>query len=124
MENKKSISIFVAFISVLVVIATTIGIASINLKHEFDFTTIYGDVVKIYGGGIYKMHTVAQVYQVIPHDMVNLILALPALLISYIFVRRGILKARLFFIAVTFTFCLLMEYIRSMQCTTGFTYVM
>jgi hypothetical protein len=58
-------------------------------------------VVKIYGGGIYKMHTVAQVYQVIPHDMVNLFLALPALLISFVFARKGILKARLFFIAVT-----------------------
>jgi hypothetical protein len=101
MENKRSISIFVGLITVLVVIATTIGIASINLKHEFNFTTIYGDVVKIYGVGIYKMHTVAQVYQVIPHDMVNLFLALPALLISFVFVRKGILKARLFFMAVT-----------------------
>jgi hypothetical protein len=101
MENKKTISIFVSFITVLVVIATTIGIASINLKHEFNFTTIYGNVVKIYGGGIYKMHTVTQVYQVIPHDMVNLFLALPALLISFVFARKGILKARLFFMGVT-----------------------
>lgn len=101
MENKKSISIFVGLITVLVVIATTVGIASINLKHEFNFTTIYGDVVKMYGGGVYKMHTVAQVYQVIPHDMVNLFLALPALLISFIFARKGILKARLFFMGVT-----------------------
>ena len=101
MEKKKSISIFVGFISVLVAIATTIGIASINLKNEFDFTTIYGDTVKIYGGGIYKMHTVAQVYQVIPHDIVNLFLALPALVISFLIARKGILKARLFFMAVT-----------------------
>ncbi len=100
MEKKKSVSIFVSFIIVLVVIATIIGITSINLKHEFDFTTIYGDVVKIYGGGIYRMHTVTQVYQVIPHDMVNLFLALPSLLISFIFARKGILKARLFFMAV------------------------
>lgn len=101
MENKKLISFFVGIITVLVVIATTIGIAAINLKHEFNFTTIYGDVVKIYGGGIYKMHTVAQVYQVIPHDMVNLFLALPALIISFVFARKGFLKARLFFMAVT-----------------------
>ena len=101
MGNKKSISIFVGLIMVLVVIATTIGIASINLKNEYDFTTIYGDVVRIYGGGIYKMHTVSQVYQVIPHDMVNLFLALPTLLISFIFAWKGNLKARLFFMAVT-----------------------
>ena len=75
MENKKSISIFVGIIAILVVIAAAIGIASINMKNEFEFTTIYGDVVKMYGGGIYRMHTVAQVYQVIPHDMVNLFLA-------------------------------------------------
>ncbi|MEG6611252.1 hypothetical protein V6C42_00055 [Pseudoclostridium thermosuccinogenes] len=101
MENKKSISIYVGIITVLVIFVTIIGIASINFKNEFSFTTIYGDVVKIYGGGIYKMHTVAQVYQVIPHDMVNLFLALPALLISFAFVRKGILKAKLFFMGVT-----------------------
>ena len=101
MENKKSISIFVGIIAVLVVVAAAIGIASINLKNEFEFTTIYGDVVKMYGGGIYRMHAVAQVYQVIPHDMVNLFLAVPALLISFLFARKGILKARLFFMAVT-----------------------
>lgn len=101
MDNKKTISIFVVIITLLVFITTTIGIASINLKDEFDFTTIYGDVVEIYGGGIYKMHTVAQVYQVIPHDIVNLFLALPALLISFAFVRKGNIKARLFFMAVT-----------------------
>jgi len=102
MENKKSISILVGMITVLVVIAATVGIASINGKNEFDFTTIYGDVVRIYGGGIYKMHTVTQVYQVIPHDIVNLFLALPALLISFFLARKGILKARLFLMAVTF----------------------
>ena len=101
MKNKKLISIFVGIIAILVVISTTIGIASINLKNEFNFTTIYGDVVKIYGGGIYKMHTVSQVYQVIPHDIVNLFLAVPALLISFAFAKKGILKARLFFMAVT-----------------------
>ena len=101
MENKKSIGIFVGIIAILVVIAAAIGIASINLKNEFEFTTVYGDTVTMYGGGIYRMHTVAQVYQVIPHDMVNLFLAVPALLISFLFARKGILKARLFFMAVT-----------------------
>lgn len=104
MENKKTISIFVGIITVLVVITSVIGILSINCKDEFSFTTIYGDVVKIYGGGIYKMHTIEQVYQAIPHDIVNLFLALPALLISFAFARKGILKARLFFMAVTLYF--------------------
>jgi len=104
MENKKVISVFVLIISILVIISTIIGIGAINLKQEFNFTTIYGDVVNIYGGGIYKMHTVRQVYQVIPHDMVNLFLALPALIISFVFARKGILKARLFFMGVTLYF--------------------
>ncbi len=101
MENKKTIGIFVGIIAILVVLAAAIGIASINMKDAFDFTTIYGDAVKIYGGGIYRMHTVEQVYQVIPHDMVNLFLAVPALLISFLLARKEILKARLFFMAVT-----------------------
>lgn len=82
-------------------VATTIGISSISFRNEYDFTTIYGDVVKIYGGGIYKMHTVVQVYQVIPHDMVNLFLAIPTFLISFFVARKGILKAKLVFMAVT-----------------------
>ncbi len=101
MENKKVIGIFTGIIAVLVVLAATIGIASINKKTAFDFTTVYGDTVSLYGGGIYGKHTVTQVYQVIPHDMVNLFLAVPALVISYLFARKGILKARLFFMAVT-----------------------
>jgi len=101
MKNEKSITIFTGIITILVIIAASIGIASINHKNEFNFTTIYGDVVNIYGGGIYKMHTVAQVYQAIPHDIVNLLIALPALLISFVLVRKGSIKARLFFMAVT-----------------------
>ncbi len=101
MDSKKSTSIFVILITLLVMVATTIGISSINLKNEYEFTTIYGEVVQIYGGGIYKMHTVEQVYQVIPHDMVNLFLAIPTFLISFFVARKGILKAKLVFMAVT-----------------------
>ncbi len=101
MDTKKSTSIFVILITLLVMVATTIGISSINLKNEYEFTTIYGEVVEIYGGGIYKMHTVEQVYQVIPHDMVNLFLAIPTFLISFFVARKGILKAKLVFMAVT-----------------------
>ena len=101
MENRKTIGIFTGIIAALVILAAVIGISSINMRHEFDFTTVYGDTVKMYGGGIYGMHTVEQVYQVIPHDMVNLFLAVPALLISFLFARKGILKARLLFMAVT-----------------------
>lgn len=101
MENRKTIGIFTGIIAALVILAAVIGISSISMRHEFDFTTVYGDTVKMYGGGIYGMHTVEQVYQVIPHDMVNLFLAVPALLISFLFARKGILKARLLFMAVT-----------------------
>ena len=124
MENKKSISIFVGIIAVLVVVAAAIGIASINMKNEFEFTTIYGDVVKMYGGGIYRMHTVAQVYQVIPHDMVNLFLAVPALLISFFSREKAFSRPGCFLWQSRFTLCLPMEFIRFMQCTTGSTFAM
>jgi hypothetical protein len=101
MENKKAIGIYTGIIAVLVVLAAAIGIASINMKNAFDFTTVYGNTVTIFGGGIYRMHTVEQVYQVIPHDMVNLFLAVPALLASFFLARKGLLKARLFFMSVT-----------------------
>lgn len=104
MEKKKLYNIFVGIITLLIIISASIGISSINFINEFDFTTIYGDVVRIFGGGIYKMHTVSQVYQVIPHDIVNLFIALPALLISFVLAKRGSLKARLFFMAVTLYF--------------------
>lgn len=101
MENKKTISYFVMAIGILVFIASTIGILSINFKNEYNFMTVYGELVTIYGGGIYKYHTTAQVYQAIPHDMVNLLLALPALAVSFIYTRKGSLKAKLFFMGVT-----------------------
>lgn len=104
MENKKTITLFTIVITVLAFLCTMIGIYSIYLRNEFDFITIYGETVKIYGGGIYGYHTTAQVYQVIPHDFVTLVLALPALVISLIYTRKGSLKARLFFAGVTLYF--------------------
>lgn len=101
MVTLKTITIFVVIICLLVLLASSVGILSLLHKQEFDFKTVYGDTVKLYGSGIYHYHTTKQVYQAVPHDMVNAFLAIPALIISFMIARKGVLKARLFFMGVT-----------------------
>lgn len=73
---KKSIKILVIMISILVVLASAMGISSIAMKNAYKFTTIYGDTAEIYGGVI-------------------------SLVVSFIIASKGNLKARLLFMAIT-----------------------
>lgn len=96
MKYNRVISAFVLVITLLAIVASVSGILTLGKMSTFDFTTVHGQVVKIYGGGLYKYNSVGQVYQAIPHDFVTLLLAIPALIVSFVLTRKGSLKGKLF----------------------------
>lgn len=96
MKKKTTITAFVLIIVLLASIASVFGILSLGKMKEFSFTTVYGTVVNIYGGGLYRYNAIDQVYQAIPHDMVTLLLAVPSLLISLPLARKASVKGTFF----------------------------
>ena len=100
---KRETWIFVGFLLItgMTIVATSVGIASLYQKDAYLFTTLSGASVLIYGGGVYQHHTVSQVYQVIPHDIVTLVFAVPLFIGSYISMRKNSGLGTLIFTGVT-----------------------
>lgn len=95
MKFKKSVSILVLCIAILSLIATICGIFSKQGPGEYNFTSIHGQTITIYGKGIYGNNSVSAVLQAIPQDIVTLGLGIPLLLISLFLARKGLIKGRL-----------------------------
>lgn len=95
MKHRKSISMLVLCIAVLALVATTCGIFSNQGPGGYEFTSIQGQVIKIYGRGIYGNNSVSAALQAIPQDIVTLILGIPLLICSFSFARKGSFKGRI-----------------------------
>ncbi len=92
MKFKKSISILGICIALLSLVATICGIFTKQGPGEHTFTTVHGQVITIYGKGIYSDNTFSAAMQAIPQDIVTLILAVPLLIISLVLLRKKLLK--------------------------------
>jgi len=81
MKFRKTISLLVFCIAALSLIATTCGIFSKQGPGEYEFTSIHGQTITIYGKGIYCSNSVSAALQAIPQDIVTLVLGIPILLV-------------------------------------------
>lgn len=90
MKFSKSISLLVFGISTLSLIATICGIFTNYGPGAHNFTTIFGQVVSIYGKGIYGNNTVVAALQAIPQDWVTLIIGVPLLILSLFLGKSGL----------------------------------
>lgn len=95
MPHKKLISILVLLILIFVTIASLTGILSNSGSGEYEFTSIHGQVINIYGKGIYKHMSSDVAIQGIAQDYVTLLIAAPYLLITLFRSRKGSVKGRL-----------------------------
>lgn len=114
MKNTKSITLLVFLITVLSVVATSMGIFSSAGPGEFKFTSIHGQTVMIHGKGVYQLMSSDVAVQGIAQDYVTLAVGVPLLLISLYVSRKGSLKGRyllagtLGYFLVTYLFYMLM----------------
>ena len=97
MQNRKTISILVFIIVLLSLSATLTGILSgVGAGScEYQFESIHGQIVRIYGKGLYQHMSSDVAIQGIAQDYVTLFIGVPALLFALFLARKGTLRSKL-----------------------------
>jgi hypothetical protein len=95
MKRGKIINILVICIVVLSLFASAYGIFSKGGPGKHNVKAINGQVVTIYGEGLYKNDSVSMASQGIAQDIVTLLMGIPLLLISLSISNKGLIKGRL-----------------------------
>lgn len=114
MKQRKTISILVFSIVVIATLAVIIGIFSNHGSGAYEYESIRGQMVEIYGKGIYQHMSAEVAPQGIAQDYVTLFIGVPLLLIALFWTRKGSLKGRfllagtLAYFLVTYLFYLVM----------------
>jgi hypothetical protein len=114
MKNKSSITILVLLITVASVIAASYGICSEDGSGSFEYETIRGEKIQIYGTGLYKHMSADVAIQGIAQDYITLFIGVSLLLISLFLSRKNsfrglfLLAGTLGYILVTYLFYLTM----------------
>jgi hypothetical protein len=95
MIYKRTISLLVILITTLSIFATSYAIVSNQGPGEYEYQSIFGETVSIYGKGLYSHDSVSMAAQAIAQDYVTLFLGVPLLLLSFYMYRKGFLKGSL-----------------------------
>ncbi len=94
MKYKKSITILVILIAAIAALTTPFGIFSKEGPGSFQYESIRGKTVEIYGKGLYQHMSADVAIQGIAQDYVTLFIGIPLLLIALIGYRRNSLRSR------------------------------
>jgi len=98
---NKVFHIISSFIVLLAIITSSLGLFFSTNGQPFDFINQYGDVVKIYGNGIYKNDSYFMAYIFKGTDFTVLFLAIPLLIVSLIMdLKKNTLKTKLFLMGI------------------------
>lgn len=115
MKNKRTITFLSILIAVFSCMATLTGTFYQDNGESYQYTSIRGKVVTIYGKGLYKHMSAEVAPQGIAQDYVTLFIGIPLLIISLWFARRGstkgkyLLSGTLFYFMVTYLFYTVMS---------------
>ncbi len=88
-------------ILVMASIAAGTGIFSNEGPGPFEYKSIHGESVQIYGKGVYSYMSAELAPQGIAQDFITLFLALPVLLISLVYSLKGSVRGKLVYTGVT-----------------------
>ena len=105
MKQYPSLTWVVLLVAILAAMTASVGLFSVNGDGPFEFTTLHGETVQIYGKGLYRYDTplIAVGYRV--SDGFTLIAGIPVLLLSYWLYQRGSMRGKIV-LAGTFLFFL------------------
>lgn len=104
MKNKKALTFLVTAIAVASAVSALFGLLSSDGPGSFQYDSIRDQTVTIYGSGIYKHMSHQVAIQGIAQDLITLFIAIPALIISFIYTMKGSLRARIIFTGISFYF--------------------
>ncbi|WP_028309068.1 hypothetical protein [Desulfitibacter alkalitolerans] len=114
MRNGRTVTILVIIITIFGLGAAAAGIFSAGGPGEYEYISIRGETVTIYGKGIYQHMSAEVAPQGIAQDFVTLFIGIPMLLLSLYFARKGSIKGRILlagtlgYFLVTYLFYLVM----------------
>ena len=92
-NNQNKVLVLVLGIAILASIAALTWILSSEGPGNYDYQSIRGETVTIYGKGVYRHMSAAVASQGIAQDNVTFFIAIPMLLIGIFWARKGSLKA-------------------------------
>lgn len=95
MKQQPALNWLVPLITVLALLAAGLGLFIPSEGSLVSFTTARGETVEIWGQGLYKYDTPIGATGFTAGDMITLILAIPALIVSFFLYRRGSLRGGL-----------------------------
>ncbi len=93
MKQKNTISIIVMLIALVSAVTTSFGIFSAQGEGAYSYESIRGQVVDIYGKGVYQHMSADVAIQGIAQDFVTLFIGIPLLLVALIGFRRKSIRA-------------------------------
>ena len=96
MKNEKLIGTLITIISILAILATLTGILSSDGLGAYKITTFRGENIELYGKGLYRDMSSDVAIQGIAQDYITLFFAVPALIISFLFARKGSIRGKVF----------------------------
>src|SRR5665647_246843 len=88
--HKKPLTILVFLILIFAIAATTIGIFSNDGTGQYEYFSIRGKTVTVYGKGLYRHMSAEVAPQGIAQDYITLFAAVPLLIISFLKARKGL----------------------------------
>lgn len=92
MKNNKIITILTLLIIIASIVASSTGIFSDDGREPYEYKSIRGNEVLIYGKGLYKHMSADVAIQGIAQDYITLFIGVPLLLISLFFARKKSLR--------------------------------
>jgi hypothetical protein len=95
MKISNTLTILSLLVAVLAAVYAGIGLFSTGGEGSFEFTTLHGETVEIYGQGIYRNDAAFRAPIFRGTDAVTLFLCVPALLLALAWYRRGSLRGGL-----------------------------
>lgn len=95
MKNKNILRILVILISFLATLTSVIGLLNIDNTHIWEFVSVTGETVKVYGSGLYKNDSLSVVSQGQASDFITLVFAIPLLIGSHYLSLKDVFKGYL-----------------------------
>jgi hypothetical protein len=84
-----------ALVAVLSVVAALVGLLATGMQGPRVVSTVHGELVELYGQGVYRYDTVFKGAGNRGTDLVTLVLAVPLLAVAVVLTRRGSLRGTL-----------------------------
>jgi hypothetical protein len=95
MKPTKTVTYLATLIASFSLIAAGAGVFWQGSGKSYPFTTLRGEIVSIYGHGLYRYETVSYAAQAKAQDSVTLILGVPLLVIGIVLSIKGSIRGQL-----------------------------